>query len=283
MEKAASAAFSLFSGAYSSGFTYIKGTRPPMLSEMKLRGAWRKIRAKIGIRSDRVAITSHLPWYVKFGGYGLMMGVAGAVAWYLVDTSYKITGFNREEATAQIAKLSADNQQFQREFDLTKIALNARESQLKIEKSAQSELAKNLAQIQEENASLKEDLAFLRNIMSSGNVPEGLTIANLKVEADALPNEFRYRMLLTQGGQRKQDFKGKVQVVARIQMGTQQSTVSFPTDAEVRSPGGELEFRYYQKVDGRFRIPQGGQLKSIQIRVLGLPGFEVRSQKSVNL
>ena len=166
---------------------------------------------------------------------------------------------------------------------LPKTLLNDRESQLKIEKSAQSELAKNLGQIQEENSGLKEDLAFLRNIMSSGNVPEGLTIANLKIEADALPNEFRYRMLVTQGGQRKQDFKGKVQVVARVQQGAQQTTMSFPSDAEVRNKGGEMEFRYYKKVDGRFRIPEGTQLKSIQVRVLALPGYEVRSQKSVNL
>ena len=254
-----------------------------MLSEMKLRGAWRKIRAKIGIRSEKVAIKRHSPWYVKFGGYGLMMGVAAAVAWYLVDNSYKITGFNREEATAQIAKLTGDNARLQREFDLNRTLLNEREGQLKIERSAQAELAKNLGQVQEENAGLKEDLAFLRNIMSSGNVPEGLSIANLKIEADALPNEFRYRMLLTQGGQRKQDFKGKVQIVARIQTGTQQTAVSFPSDAEVRGQGGEIEFRYYQKVDGRFRIPQGAQLKSIQVRVLALPGYEVRSQKSVNL
>jgi hypothetical protein len=254
-----------------------------MLSEMKLRGAWRKIRSKIGIRSEKVAIKRHSPWYMKFAGYGLMMGVAGAVAWYLVDNSYKITGFNREEATAQIAKLTGENERIKREFDLTKTLLNEREGQLKIEKSAQSELAKNLGQIQDENSGLKEDLAFLRNIMSSGNVPEGLNIANLKIEADALPNEFRFRMLLTQGGQRKQDFKGKVQVVARIQMGTQQTALSFPSDAEIRGPGGEIDFRYYQKVDGRFKIPQGAQLKSIQVRVLALPGYEVRSQKSVNL
>ncbi|MCY7389550.1 MAG: hypothetical protein LH481_16080 [Burkholderiales bacterium] len=250
---------------------------------MKVRGAWRRIRAKIGIRSEKVAIRSHTPWYVKFGGYGLMMGVAGAVAWYLVDNSYKITGFSREEATAQITKLTGDNGRLQREFDLTKTSLNEREGQLKIERSAQAELAKNLGQIQDENAGLKEDLAFLRNIMSSGNVPEGLSIANLKIEADALPNEFRYRMLLTQGGQRKQDFKGKVQIVARIQVGTQQSALSFPSDSEVRVPGSEIEFRYYQKVDGRFRIPEGAQLKGIQVRVLALPGYEVRSQKSVNL
>ena len=254
-----------------------------MLSDMKLRGAWRKIRSKIGIRSEKVAIKRHSPWYVKFGGYGLMMGVAAAVAWYLVDNSYKITGFNREEATAQIAKLTGDSARLQHEFDLNRTLLNEREGQLKIERSAQAELAKNLGQVQEENAGLKEDLAFLRNIMSSGNVPEGLSIANLKIEADALPNEFRYRMLLTQGGQRKQDFKGKVQIVARIQTGTQQTALSFPSDAEVRGQGGEIEFRYYQKVDGRFRIPQGAQLKSIQVRVLALPGYEVRSQKSVNL
>ena len=254
-----------------------------MLSEMKLRGAWRKIRSKIGIRSEKVAIRRHSPWYVKFGGYGLMMGVAGAVAWYLVDNSYKITGFSREEATAQIAKLTGENDRLSREYELTKTLLNEHESQLKIEKSAQAELAKNLGQIQDENSGLKEDLAFLRNIMSSGNVPEGLSIANLTIEADALPNEFRYRMLLTQGGQRKQDFKGKVQVVARVQQGTQQTALSFPSDAEVRSQGGEIEFRYYQKVDGRFRIPEGAQLKSIQVRVLGLPGYEVRSQKSINL
>ena len=254
-----------------------------MLSEIKLRGAWRKIRSKIGIRSGKVAIKSHTPWYIKFGGYGVMMGVAGAVVWYLVDNSYKITGFNREEATAQIAKLTEGNERLKREYDLAKTLLNEREGQLKVEKSAQAELEKNLSQIQEENSGLKEDLAFLRNIMSSGNVPEGLAIANLKVEADALPNEFRYRMLLTQGGQRKQDFKGKVQVVARVQQGSQQTALSFPSDVEVRGKGGEIEFRYYQKVDGRFRIPEGAQLKSIQVRVLALPGYEVRSQKSVNL
>jgi len=223
-----------------------------------------------------------MPWYLKFGGYGLMMGVAAAVAWYLVDNSYKITGFNREEAKAEIAKLTTENERLTREFALTRTLLNERESQLNVEKASQAEFTRNLAQLQEENASLKEDLGFLRNIMSTGSVPEGLAIANLKIEADALPNEYRYRLLLTQGGQRKQDFKGKVQVIVHVQTGAEQTVLGFPSDAELRLPGGELEFRYYQKVNGRFRIPDGSQLKSVQLRVLGLPGYDVRSQRSVN-
>jgi multidrug efflux pump subunit AcrA (membrane-fusion protein) len=250
---------------------------------MKLRGLWRKLRSKVGIRSERVAIRSHMPWYIKFGGYGVAMGVAAAVAWGVVDNSYRITGFNREEAQQQIATLGAENQRLQKAYDSARTLLNEQRGQLQVEKSAQAEFAKNVAQLQEENASLKEDLGFLRNIMSSGSIPEGLAIANFKVEADALPNEYRYRLLLTQGGQRKQDFKGKVQVIAKVQEGTQMTALSFPQDAELRGPGKEIEFRYYQKIDGRFKIPEGAQLKSVQVRVLGLPGYDVRSQRSINL
>jgi hypothetical protein len=256
-----------------------------MLSQMKLRGSWRKIRSKIGIRSEKVAIRSHVPWYVKVAGYGVAMGVAAAIAWVIVDNSYRITGFNREEAKAQIDALTAENIKLKQGFDATKSALNDKDSQLKVETAAQAELSKTLAQLQDENASLKEDLGFLRNVMSSGSVPDGLAIQNFKVEADALPNEFRYRLLLTQGGQRKQDFKGKVQIVARVQAadGSTPAALSFPEETQLRSPGGTIEFRVYQKIDGRFTIPAGTQLKSVQVRVLSVPGYEVRSQRSLNL
>jgi hypothetical protein len=248
-----------------------------------MRGVIRKIRSKIGIRSSKVAIRQHVPWYVRWAGTALMMGVAAAIAWWLVDNSYRITGFNREEAEQQIGKLSSDNQKLRRELDTAKSALTERERQMQIEKASQTELAKNVVQLQEENASLKEDLGFLRNIMSSGSVPEGLSIQNLKIEPEALPNEYRYRLLLIQGGQRKQDFKGKVQLVARVAQGGAINTLSFPEDVALRQPGGELEFRYYLKVEGRFTIPEGSLLKSVQLRVLSGPNGDVRASKILNI
>jgi len=270
----------LFAGTYSG-----KQERTDMLSQMKLRGSWRKIRSKIGIRSKKLAIRSHVPWYVKFAGYGVAMGIAAAIAWVIVDNSYRITGFNRDEARQQIAALTAETAKMKQSYDSTKSTLNEKESQLKVELAAQAELTKNLSQLSEENASLREDIGFLRNVMSSGSVPEGLAIQNFKVEPDALPNEFRYRLLLTQGGQRVKDFKGKVQVIVRVQPGGAgpQTVLSFPNDAQLRAAGGEIEFRFYQKIDGRFRIPEGSTLKNVQVRVLSVPGYEVRSQRSLNL
>lgn len=248
-----------------------------------MRGLIRKIRSRIGIRSTKMSIRSHVPWYVRVGSSALMMGLAAAIAWWLVDNSYRITGFNREDAEQQIQKLTAETARLQQDLEATKRSLTERDRQVQIEKAAQTELARNVAQLQEENAGLKEDLGFLRNIMSSGSVPEGLSIQNLKVEADADSNTYRYRMLLIQGGQRKQDFRGRIQLVVRIAQNGATTQLSFPEDAQVRTAGTEVEFRYYHKVEGRFTIPEGALVKSVQAKIYGAPGWDVRTSKILNV
>lgn len=248
-----------------------------------MRGLIRKIRSRIGIRSSRMSIQSHVPWYVRMGGTAVMMGLAAAIAWWLVDNSYRITGFNREDAEKLIRQLTDDNSKLQTDLASFRSNLTERDRQVQIEKAAQAELARSVAQLQEENASLKEDLGFLRNIMSSGSVPEGLTIQNLKAEPDVAPGAYRYRLLLVQGGQRKQDFKGRLQVVARVAQEGTNSVISFPEDSQVRTAGTEVEFRYYHKLEGRFTIPEGALLKSIQIRVFAAPGWDVRASKVLNI
>jgi regulator of replication initiation timing len=201
--------------------------------------------------------------------------------WWLVQNSYRITGFDIEEVRHQIAALTVENTTMKRDLESARTTLADRDRQLQIEKAAQSELARTVAQLQEENAALKEDLGFLRNIMSSGTTQEGLGISNLKIERDGKPNEFRYRMLLTQGGQRKQDFKGRVQILARIQKDGAASTITYP-DPSAGESAGAFEFRFYQKVEGRFAIPEGATLKGAEVRVLALPGGQVKMTRTIN-
>ncbi len=246
-----------------------------------MRGIGRRLRSTFGIGSSRMAIRSQLAWYWRWILNVMMMVIVGAVVWWLVQNSYRITGFDIEEVRHQIASLTAENAVMKRDLEAAKGNLADRDRQLQIEKAAQGELARTVAQLQEENAALKEDLGFLRNIMSPGTTPEGLGISNLKIERDGKPNEFRYRMLLTQGGQRKQDFKGRVQVVARIIKDGAPSTLTFP-DPSGGEAAGAFEFRFYQKVEGRFAIPEGATLKGVDIRVLALPGGQVKMTRTVN-
>ncbi|MBL0143612.1 MAG: hypothetical protein IPP91_16275 [Betaproteobacteria bacterium] len=247
-----------------------------------MRGFARRLRSNFGIRSSRMTIRSHLAWYWRSLLNILMMAAVAGVVWWLVENSYRITGFNREEAKQQIATLGDDNARFKRELEAARVVVAERDRQLAIDKAAQLELGRNVTQLQDENAALKEDLGFLRNIMSSGATPEGLGVANLKVEQEGQTSEYRYRMLLTQGGQRKQDFKGRIQLLARVAYQGAVTTLAFP-DPSAGEGAGDVEFRFYQKVEGRFRIPEGAILKGYEVRVLALPGGQVKLSRSVNV
>ncbi len=62
-------------------------------------------------------------------------------------------------------------------------------------------------------------------------------------------------MLLTQGGQRKQDFKGRVQIVAHVEQGSAARGDVYPDPASPEAAAG-FEFRFYQKVEGASRYPR---------------------------
>ncbi len=228
-----------------------------------------------------MAIRSQMAWYWRWILTLLLMILVGGVVWWLVQNSYRITGFNQEEARQQLATFGAENLRMKQELAAARGTLVERDRQLQIEKAAQSEMSRTFAQLQEENASLKEDLGFLRRLMSSGATPEGIGVSDLKVERDGAKNDYRYRMLLIQGGQRKQDFKGRVQITARVMRGDAPATLNFPES----DPGeaGAFELRFYHKVEGRFALPEGAVLKSVEVRVVAVPGGQVKLSRTINM
>jgi len=229
-----------------------------------------------------MAIRSQLAWYWRWLLNLLMMAAVATVVWWLVQNSYRITGFNVDEARHQIEALTEENTRMRQDLDALRTQVIERDRQLQVERAAQGELARTVAALQEENSGLKEDLGFLRKLMTSGATAEGLLISDVKIERDGAPNQYRYRLLLTQGGQRKQDFRGKVQVLARVAQGPNINTYAFP-EASAGEAAGAVDFRFYQKVEGRFTVPEGGQLKSAEIRILAVPGGQVKLSRTVNV
>ncbi|HYC38184.1 MAG TPA: DUF6776 family protein [Usitatibacter sp.] len=246
-----------------------------------MRGLGRRLRSTFGIGSSRMAIRSQMAWQWRFLVNLLLMAIVAGVVWWLVQNSYRITGFNHEEARQRLAALTEENARIRQELEASRASLIERERMLQVDKAAQTELARSVAQLQDENASLKEDLGFLRRLMSSGTTPEGIGVSDLKVERDGSTNQYRYRMLLTQGGQRKQDFKGRVQLVARVAQGSSVSSIVVPPPEA--GDTGAFEFRFYHKVEGRFSVPEGAQVRSVDVRVLAVPGGQVKLSRTLNM
>lgn len=248
-----------------------------------MRSLGRRLRSTFGIGSARMAIRSQMAWYWRYLLNLLMMVLVACVVWWLVQNSYRITGVSFEEARQQMNALTEENGRLKKDLETARGTLVERDRQLQIEKASQQELARTVAQLQEENASIKEDLGFLRKLMSTGAATqEGVGVSDLKLERGGQPNEYRYRMLLTQGGQRKLDFKGRIQVLARVVRNGESSTLSFP-EPGAGDAAGAFEFRFYYKAEGRFAIPPDAILKSAEIRVLAVPGGQVKLSRTINM
>ena len=247
-----------------------------------MRGLARRLRTNFSIGSSRMAIRSQMAWYWRWLLNVLMMVAVATVVWWLVQNSTRITGFSADEARQRIDVLGEENARLKVQLDALRTQVIERDRQLQVERASQGELARTVASLQDENAGLKEDLGFLRKLMSAGAAGEGVSVSDLKLERDGAPNRYRYRMLVTQGGQRKQDFRGAVQVLARVADGPNVKTYTYP-EAGAGDAGAALEFRFYQKVEGRFTIPDGGVLKGAEIRILAVPGGQVKLSRTVNV
>ena len=248
-----------------------------------MRGIGRRLRSTFGIGSSRMAIRSQLAWQWRWLLNIVMMLVGGGIVLAVVWTTYGLGGRDAEDARRSAVRLGEENASLRHELEESRATLVERDRQLQVEKAAQGELARSVAQLQDENSGLREDLGFLRKLMSSGTTLEGIGLTDIRIESDAggRPNTYAYHMLLTQGGQRKLDFKGRVQLVAHV-AGSLQGSVVVPDPAA--APGtGDLDFRFYQKVEGRFSLPAEAVLKSVEVRVLALPGGQVRLSRTVNI
>ena len=63
---------------------------------------------------------------------------------------------------------------------------------------------------------------------------DSIALGRLKVDADTVPGEFKYQLLVVQGGQRPVDFHGHVQIIVSAQHGAEKIVTALPPVADGR-------------------------------------------------
>lgn len=160
----------------------------------------------------------------------------------------------------------------------------AQERQIQIEQSARTSLTAQLRALTDENALLKEDLAFFETVgVGHREGTGGVVINRLRVEPQALPGEYRYRMLLVQGRWRTQGFRGRLELVVDLERDGRPEVRVIPAAGERDGSAYQLDFRLYQRVDGTFTLPAGAVLRRVQVRLFEAGAQTPLSSQVVNL
>jgi hypothetical protein len=148
--------------------------------------------------------------------------------------------------------------------------LNARtaaaERQLQIERATYGDLAKQVKALEQENATLKEDLAFFQSLTATGK--EGaISVNRFRMVPDSLPGEYRYQLLLVQAGERAKEFHGRLQFVLNLQQDGRKVTLMIPESGRADAKEYQVNFKLFQRVEGLFRIAPNATVKGLQVRI----------------
>jgi cell division protein FtsB len=229
-------------------------------------------------------VRTHIPFPLRIFSVVLLVLVGLWGANWVYDTGMRLAGFEKSQAQEAMNVLSARVTDLERENGELRDENTRFRQQLEIEKVTQRTLTQSLKTLQDENAALKEDTAFFRNLLSPDQGAGAVSIYHVKVERNhVVPGEYRYRLLLLKAGSREQEFSGSVQLLISGVQGERPISVSVPEAKAGKAIGMPVTFKYYQRLEGSFRLPEGMVPKSAQVRVFETGVAQPKWTRTTNL
>jgi hypothetical protein len=228
---------------------------------------WRTLKRRFGIAAPRVAVRTHVPWYWRWLGLVTAGALVVGIGLATYDFGMTFAGFRREESDRELAKLKETIALQQAQIEKLGSLTAQAERQLEIERATHGDVAKQVRALLDENATLKDDLAFFQSLMPAGGEDGAVSVNRLRLEPAGMPGEYRYRLLLVHAGQRAKEFRGSLQFVLNVMQGGKTTALTLPQAAERGAKEFQLNFKFFQRVEGTFKVAPDAVVRSFQVRV----------------
>jgi hypothetical protein len=234
---------------------------------------WRRARQRLGISAPRMAVRRALGWPWRVVAGAVLLVAVGGMWWWGFDFGQIFGGFNRREVETRMATLETEAADLRREAAELRARSAQLESDLGMAKGAEATLGKQARELQDENSQLKEELLFLEKLFADSSKQAGLTIQRLALERNG-EDAFRFTLLVVRGGSPKNDeFDGHIALLVTLQppvvagAPSRPLVLTLPEEQPETAAALKVRFKYYQKLEGIFRVPPGAQLRSVTARL----------------
>ena len=215
-----------------------------------------------------MAVRPDLAWYWRSLSVAAVATLVVGLAWIGAEASGAFDGSLRGDARRELQRLQEEVARQERELAQLRARRTQNDRQLQIERAAGGDLAKQVKSLTSENAALKEDLAFFQSIMSATGAPGGtITVNRFRLQPEAGDGEYRYQMLLVQNGERATEFRGRLQFVLDVQHEGRKLVLVLPAEGDRESRDYQLSFKFFQRIEGTFKLAPGSVLRRMQVRV----------------
>ena len=125
----------------------------------------------------------------------------------------------------------------------------------------------HLGRLQDEVLALKEEIAFYRGIVSAGK-EKGLKIQTFVVDKETTPGAYRFQLVLTQQLKRVKVISGTVKLKVTDEQNSRPTSLLLSDMSGEQAKSLNFEFKFFQRIEGRFILPDGFKPDRLQIQVV---------------
>lgn len=191
-----------------------------------------------------------------------------AVAYLAYDHGRLSAGDELQQLYERRATLEREAERLQRDNQelLERIAVLERSSE--IDRRATVDVRSEFADLQEQLAELRKELAFYRGIVSPGEAKAGLRIQEFRLEPGVEPGRFGYSLTLVQVKRNERYVRGVIEInVEGLEDGSSR-VLPFSQLLQGDTKVLNFKFRYFQHFEGEIRIPDNFEPRSVNIRLV---------------
>lgn len=243
----------------------------------------KRLRQRFGISAPKVAVRTHVAWYWRGIAIVVLLSLSLAMAAWIYDAGRSIAGFDSRSTSQALTELKEKAVELEAELSVVRGVASAADSNLKIERAAQLQLAQQVRLLESENSALKQDLAFFEGLLpDSVGGEQGVRINRFRIEPNGASGQQRYRLLVIHNASRQQkEFRGELQFVLKVQQGGKDAMITVPSETDSDKQRYKLEVKHFQRAEGILPVPPGAILKSVEARIL--QDGVVRVRQTINL
>ena len=238
---------------------------------------FRLLRRRLTISAPRMAVRSALPWPLRWALAAVMLGFCAAIGLWAFEFGKDIAGLDQgsrqqlDQARLDLARLQAEVAQLRHERDQAQSVANTADTLVTTAKASSEQLLAQTRQLEVENRSLRDDLAFFEKLIPATGAP-GMAIRGL--QAEPLANaKLRWQVLVIQARRDATPFSGQLDVVLSGNLNGKAWTASVPQQS--------VTIGQYARLEGELDLPPQVQLHGMTARLSD--GSGVKATQSIKL
>ncbi|MCG8324143.1 MAG: hypothetical protein MI673_01390 [Thiotrichales bacterium] len=206
--------------------------------------------------------------------------VISTTIWLLLDESHWDYIEARLSGNEAIGEMWRINRQLEQENTALRDRVLSLERTAEIDKQASLHLREQVVKLQDQFYKLKAELEFYKGILSATQDSKGLNVQGLYIEALAIDQTYRYRLVLTNVAKNEQEVEGVINMTLEGAMDGAPQTLDVSELTGKSMDTWQYRFRNFKRFEGDIKLPSGFIPERVTVQLSPKGGGRTKVERS---